>query len=346
MTADPERGEAFGRGPLPLFARHRPGRLAALDIARGIALLAMFVYHFAFDLALFGFVDWQVASAPGWRGFAIAIASSFILLSGVSLTLAHGNGIRWRAFWTREAVLVAAAALVTLATSFAMPGAPIYFGILHAIALFSLLGLAFLFVPVWLTLAAAAVVFAVPFVYRSPGFDGLAFVWLGLSETPRPMMDHEPLFPWFAATLIGIAVGRLVPFGRLGAGWYDLPRARAGRAVAFMGRNSLVTYLVHQPVFFAILLPIVWLTAPPAPDVAPQVATFRAECTRVCGERREDPAPCPRICGCMVETMTASGLFREMTGAREADPAIEDRLATISEACVREAAGGAADEAR
>ncbi|MEM8854816.1 MAG: heparan-alpha-glucosaminide N-acetyltransferase, partial [Pseudomonadota bacterium] len=158
-------------GPAPAA---RSPRALWLDVARGWAIIAMVVYHLAFDLTLFGYVDWPVVSHPLWRGFAASIASTFLFLTGVSLVYAHGTGMRWRPFWRRFAVIALAAGAVSVATYFAMPS-PIYFGILHAIATFSVLALAFLFAPVAVTLVAAAAVLVLPFVYRDPLFAAPVF---------------------------------------------------------------------------------------------------------------------------------------------------------------------------
>lgn len=304
-----------------------------MDVARGVALLAMFVYHFAFDLVHFGFVGWDVVGDPRWRGFAAAIAGSFIALSGASLVLAHGEGIRWRAFARRLALLVGAAALVTAATVVAMPAAPVWFGILHAIALFSVLGLPFLRAPIAVVLAAAAVVLALPFLWRSAAFDGLAFVWLGLGERMPPMVDHEPLFPWFAATLLGIAGARIALSRALPARATRPPRRRPVRLLAVMGRNSLPIYLLHQPVFFAILIPIAWL-APPASESA-LLASFRAECVAACRAGGSDAAYCGAVCDCVVDGIRGAGLEGAVrAGADDPVPRMDPRIADLTRACV------------
>ncbi|MES2815322.1 MAG: heparan-alpha-glucosaminide N-acetyltransferase domain-containing protein, partial [Pseudomonadota bacterium] len=64
-------------------------RLPALDIARTLALVCMVIFHFTFDLALFGFIDPGTMSQPIWYYFARMIAGSFLFLSGVSLWMAH-----------------------------------------------------------------------------------------------------------------------------------------------------------------------------------------------------------------------------------------------------------------
>lgn len=223
-----------------------------VDVARGGAILAMVVYHFSFDLTFFGFARIPVAANPWWRAYAGAIASTFLFAVGVSLVYAHGGGIRWRSFLIRLAVLVLCAALVSAGTMLAMP-APIFFGILHAIAAFSVLALPFLRAPVWLTLATAAAVLVLPMVYSAEFFSAPYFYPLGLSTRPPFTFDYEPVFPWFAVTLLGVATGRLVPRPAPGASGYD----RAGgflRFLAATGRNSLLIYLLHQPILFGLLL--------------------------------------------------------------------------------------------
>lgn len=226
-------------------------RIVWLDVARGGAIVAMVIYHFAFDLLLFGLVDWPVDRHPLWRGFAAGIASTFLFLAGAALVVAHGEGVRWGPFWRRVAVVGAAAFAVTVATVFTMP-APIYFGILHAIALFSVLALPFLFAPAWVTLAVASVVLILPAVFRHPIFEGPVFYALGLSPTVPYTFDYEPIFPWFAVTLLGVVAGRNVPMVR-----GVVPKKL--RPLSFMGRFSLLIYLLHQPVLFGGLMGVTML---------------------------------------------------------------------------------------
>ncbi|WP_103257256.1 heparan-alpha-glucosaminide N-acetyltransferase [Tabrizicola aquatica] len=223
-------------------------RLIPLDLARSLAILCMVVFHFTFDLALFGYIPPDTMSQPFWYYFARMIAGSFLFLSGVSLWLAHGRGIRWPAFWTRFAKIAAGALLVTLASIWFVPGGTILFGILHAIAAASLLGLVALRLPWPVTLALAAAIFAAAWGRRFPAFDPLWLVWTGLAET-RPMMgDYVPLVPWAAPALAGIAIAKAL---RLDL-WRGTPPTRLTRALGFPGRHSLVIYLIHQPILFGL----------------------------------------------------------------------------------------------
>lgn len=220
-----------------------PQRVAWIDRARGAALLAMILYHFCFDLRLLGLVDWPVGTHLLWRACAIAIAASFIALSGLSLQLAASRGLDARSFLRRLAKLAVAALLVTLGSWIAMPH-PITFGILHAIATFSVLALPFLRAPTWLVLATALAVFLLPLVYGSEAFSAPWLYPVGLDPTPIPSFDYEPIFPWMAPMLTGLAAAGLLR---------PRPGMPATDLLARMGRHSLVVYLLHQPVLMGIL---------------------------------------------------------------------------------------------
>ena len=229
-------------------------RLVALDLARSLALLGMVVFHFTFDLEMFGHLEPGTTVNGAWAIFARVVAGSFLFLSGVSLWLAHGRGIRWPAFWRRFVMVGGAAAAVTLATYVAVPQAFIFYGILHAIAVGSLVGLAFLRLPAVVTLAAAVGVLAVNQSVASDAFNGPWLVWTGLGSRAPWALDFVPPFPWLAAVLAGIGVARLL--GLVGF-WDWLGRFQGGAGLARLawpGRHSLAIYLLHQPV----LIGLVW----------------------------------------------------------------------------------------
>jgi uncharacterized membrane protein len=232
-------------------------RLIPLDAARTAALVAMVIFHFTFDLALFGHIPGETMFQPFWYHFARLIAGSFLFLAGVSLWLAHGQGIRWPAFWKRFAKILAAALLVTLASIRFVPGGTILFGILHAIAAASLLGLLFLRLPWPVTLAIAALIFAAAWGPRSPAFDPLWLVWTGLAETRPNMGDYTPLIPWAAPALAGIALAKAFRVET----WQRTAPSRGTDILTFPGRHSLVIYLIHQPILIGLFNLHLWATS-------------------------------------------------------------------------------------
>ncbi len=317
----------------------KSNRIEALDLARGFALVAMAVYHLAWDLEFFGYAPPGMTALGGWKLFARCIASSFLFLVGVSLYLAHAQRIRWPGFLRRLAMVAGAAAAISVATYFAVPGAFIFFGILHQIALASLLGLAFLRLPALLTLAVAVAVIVAPTFLRSTFFDQPAWWWVGLSTVRPRSNDFVPLFPWFSAVLIGIAAAKIAT----AAGLFDrLANVRFGRwsaPLGFFGRHSLAFYLIHQPVLIGAL----WLFAqvfPPRMQV-PE-AQFRQSCEVTCQQTR-DEAFCARYCACMlVELGTAGDLPKLLSG--EEDEAMNERVSGMAVTCTAASQDNAMEE--
>lgn len=233
-----------------------PNRLIVIDLLRTFALLGMISFHFTYDLEMFGWLYPGTASS-GWFWYhARLTAGAFIFLAGVSLYLAHSAGIRWQAFARRQAKIIAAAVLISVATYFAMPEAWIFYGILHSIAVSSMVGLAFLRLPMLLNAALTAAVFALPYFYANAMLDG-PFVWLGLSGRVPITADYQPFFPWFAPMLAGIACGQAIR--RFGLPQLLHPQGTPLlRALAWPSKHSLKIYLIHQPVLIALIYAFTW----------------------------------------------------------------------------------------
>lgn len=287
--------------PIPTSAP--ASRIGWLDAFRGLALVAMASYHLIWDFEYFGYL------APGTAGhglpklYARGIATTFLFLAGLGLVLAHRNGIRWDRFGLRFAKVAAAAAVVTIATWFAMPEGFIHFGILHQIALASLIGLAFLNLPPLVTLLVAAGVLIVPFVYQSSLFDYPALWWVGLQPKPRLSFDYVPFFPWFAAVLVGVAVGNMGAFRAWLAG-IGQP-GRFARPLAFAGRHSLIVYLLHQIPLFGM----VWLLSMVAPP--DRAASYTQECMQTCSASGGE-ALCRKFCQCTLGALTAGNMLEPL----------------------------------
>ena len=306
-------------------------RIDAIDIARGVALLAMAIYHFTWDLEFFGYVHQGMTAVGGWKLFARCIASSFLFLAGVSLFLAHGDGIRWRGYWKRLAMVAGAALAISVATYFATPGSFIFFGILHEIALASLLGLAFVRLPAVLTLIAAGLVVAAPHYLRSAFFDDPWWWWTGLSETYPRSNDYVPVFPWFGAVLAGIAVTKFARQAGLLSRLSGLHAGRWATPAIFAGRHSLAFYLIHQPVLIAC----VWVFAqimPPA--VETREVQFLNSCQAACEDTR-DTEFCTRYCACMIDRLERD---KSIEGIYAGDQSLElrSRVEQVANLCTVE----------
>ncbi|ESY32434.1 DUF1624 domain-containing protein [Mesorhizobium sp. LNJC391B00] len=333
--------------------RDQPKRIVAIDVVRGIALIAMASYHFTWDLENFHYTDPGLTAVGWWKIYARCIASTFLFLVGVSLFLAHGRQIRWTGFWKRFAMVAVAAAAISAVTYFITPDSFIFFGILHQIALASLLGLLFLTpdsfiffgilhqialasllgllflrLPSWLTLVVAAVVIAGPIYFRSEAFDHPALWWVGLSAINPRSNDYVPLFPWFGAVLLGIAAAKFASTTGLLARLATLASGSWTRPLTFIGRHSLAFYLIHQPLLFGC----VWLFSQIAPaPVETREVVFLKECQVSC-EQQRDTEFCTSYCVCMLDTLQSEAAFDRLYNGDQT-PEFKAHLGELASIC-------------
>lgn len=317
-----------------MSAARPSSRIDLVDVLRGIAIAAMVVYHFSWDLGFYTFVDWPVETSTGWRWFAHLIAGSFIVLVGVSLVLAHRHGIRWRTFFNRLALIVAAAIAVSVGSYLLFPEAWIYFGILHCIAAASLLALPAVRAHVAVPVLLAVAFFALPHVFRADVFNAAGLAWVGLGTLPPPPAnDYVPVFPWVGCAYAGVALGRLALTLRSREAWAGW-RARdpVSRAVAWSGRQSLWIYLAHQPILLA-LLGLLALGFPPQHTVNPaDRASFLDACERQCAPMLGARQECQAICSCAADNIEQAGLW-ERTITQSLNATDQDRVDAIVDAC-------------
>jgi uncharacterized membrane protein len=300
-------------------------RLPGLDWARGAALVAMALYHFAWDLELFDYLAQGTANSGGLKLFARSIATSFLFITGASLVLATRSGIDARAFSIRLLKISGAAGLITLATWQVMPEGLIFFGILHHIALASLLGLMFLRAPLAIVVIAALVSVALPHVWPWPT-QRFWLAFIGLFAASPQSNDFVPVFPWFGAVLAGIAFMRWRLAEAFTARLAVQPANIVSRGLCWLGRRSLAFYLLHQP----ILLGGLWLFAQIMPPTAAPLAespAFKAECMASC-QLNFDEIACQRYCACFIEALSQGRLTR--TDIEAASPALVETVKMCS----------------
>jgi uncharacterized membrane protein len=247
--------------PRPHVQQIRSGtpraRFWEIDALRGLAVVAMIVFHFAWDWA---FVN-DARLGEGSRYASGLIAGTFITLLGISIALdrdrvSDTGGSQWRRAARRFLLIGGAAAVVTLATRLVLPDEFVYFGILHLLAVSTvlvalsarlgpsanaLLGLA-LFVVGWSDLLSGS----------GPGPFWSIAGW----SAPRAAVDWYPLAPWAGFAFLGFAVGRtLYVSGHRRFALHDLSTQTT--PLRFLGRHALPIYLLHQ----LVLLPLAFLLA-------------------------------------------------------------------------------------
>ncbi|WP_194164500.1 DUF1624 domain-containing protein [Microvirga thermotolerans] len=307
-------------------------RWDAIDVARGIAIAAMIVYHFSWDLSFLKLVATDIVAVPAWRWFARAIAGSFLFLAGAGLVLAHVQGLRKEAFLRRLAKVGGAALLITAVTYVAFPESYIFFGILHCIALSSVLALPFLRLPAPAVLASAALCLTLSWILTDPSFDTPWLDWLGLGASDPVTNDYVPIFPWFGLVLAGVASAKaILPHAetlRL-ARWRAADRV--SRLLAWAGRKSLPIYLLHQIVLLGVLFGVLQLTGPsPLAEARP----FIAECEASCLAQNGQAGTCRALCSCVVDELRRTDIWRRVIDDL-VEPEDRTRISRMAQQCLR-----------
>lgn len=257
-------------------------RLDRVDALRGFALVWMALFHLAFDLNYFGWLDqrYNFHRDPLWTTQRTMILSLFLVCAGLGQSLALGDGgsgpqragagpagiwarglAAWQArfparFWRRWAQVAGCAALVSLGSAWMFPRSWISFGVLHGLAVMLILVrlLAPLRGGLWLV---GGLALALPWLWRHPIFDLPALQWVGLVTRKPITEDWVPVLPWLGVMLWGLAAGQWLQRHR--PGWLGGGVAAPLQPLAVLGRWSLSFYMVHQPVFIGVLLALGWL---------------------------------------------------------------------------------------
>ncbi len=306
-------------------SRRRP----RIDVLRGFAIIAMIAYHFTWDLGFLGFIKLNIAQTEWGLNIARAIAASFLTLVGISLALANANGFDFGNFWRRLLLIAGAAALVTLGTWFAMPDALIFMGVLHCIALTSIIAVAFLRVHLLVLLAIAALAFTLPFLVTLKPWP---FGWiLGLAAAPPRTNDYVPLFPWLGFVLTGLAVGRIFASSTKGVFSTAPLRTRSADLLARAGRHGLLIYLVHQPILIGALSAMLFVFGPGEEDR--QASQFESDCVQACIVQR-DRGACEQGCSCVTAKLLEQDYFKQ-GGQVSERPDAPQKVSEAVQACMK-----------
>ena len=152
-------------------------RYVLIDVLRAVALVLMIGFHLCFDLSYFGLADFDFYRDPFWLNARIFILSAFLGLVGVSLWLVHGTEVCIGRAGKRIGIIACNAVLVSVATYLMFGERWIFFGVLHFIAVASLLGLLLVRSPP-LALGAGVLCLWVG-QYAHPLFDQPGLRWIG-----------------------------------------------------------------------------------------------------------------------------------------------------------------------
>ena len=232
-----------------------------VDLVRGVAMVMVALYHLIYDLD--NLSGYGIESTSGfWGFFADTSAFMFVFLAGISLTLSYsrtasasGSNALFGKYLRRGLRIFAYGMLITL-VFWAFGFGTVIFGILHLIGVSIILAYPFLrFRLVNLLIGFSVIALGVYIQAKTfvvGGTAGILLAPLGVIPENLFMPDYRPLLPWFGVVLLGVFFGNAVYL--VWRGKHPAPEMPAYVApLAFLGRNTLFVYLVHQPVFIAIL---------------------------------------------------------------------------------------------
>ncbi len=237
-------------------------RYNLIDAIRGLAIINMVAYHFMWNLVyIVGFdINWFTGTyAYIWQQW---ICHTFILISGFSFSFSKKplkNGI----------VVFMCGALLTAVTVIVMPEVRIIFGILtfmgSAIIITSLFNWLLVKIPpfIGIVCSVSLFIFTRNISIGYLGFNGiytlnipqnldrnLFTAYFGLPPSNFFSTDYFSLFPWLFLFFAGYFLHKILCKSKKAQKILSLNI----KPLSFIGRKSLIIYMLHQPVLFAICM--------------------------------------------------------------------------------------------
>ncbi len=234
-------------------------RFWEIDFLRGIAIISMVIYHAAFDLNYFNILEIEMHRGF-WSIFGKSVFVLFFVLVGISLNLSYSRSkIKNKTnlfgkYLKRGLRVFFWGLIITLVTFIFMRKGFVWFGVLHFIGL-SIIFAYPLMKLFYTNLFLGLIIISIGLLLSNYSFDFSWLVWLGFKPKGFYSVDYFPIFPYFGIILIGTFIGKkfYVDYERKFS-IKNRSEHHLIRPVSFLGKNSLVIYLIHQPILILILL--------------------------------------------------------------------------------------------
>ncbi len=213
---------------------------------RTLAIVLMVIFHFIYDLKFFHFISSDIPDGSGWQQFRWLIISLFFLCLGASLTLAYKQRFRPKKFFVRVLQIAGAAGVISIGSYLFIPKNWIFFGVLHFLAVSSLIGILFIHHPkISIGLGALFLITGALQIVPTRWPFHLLF-----DNLPSYTNDYVAFVPWFGMVLLGIGLAH--------ANWFLKDPAKnlisyEKKWWVWPGKHSLSIYLLHQPLLMGAL---------------------------------------------------------------------------------------------
>lgn len=218
-------------------------RIYELDLLRGIGIIAVVIFHFAWNIC--SKYKLEIINSA-WVGILVNIFSGMLIfVSGASAQLGR-NTLK------RGLAVFGCGLIVTAATYIVIPDSFIRFGILHLLGVSMITAAAVkkLGFSGMITGCAACVFIAAGIFVSELRVNTPYLFWLGLVTENYSAADHFPVLPWMGIFFAGYTFSvrfykdRRSPFTK---GRYK------NNLFSAAGRHSLAVYMIHQPILQLIL---------------------------------------------------------------------------------------------
>ncbi|MBI4162085.1 MAG: DUF1624 domain-containing protein [Candidatus Aenigmarchaeota archaeon] len=227
-------------------------RLIQLDTLRGFSIILMVVFNWSFAFYFLGIIH-SDNNLLYWWLFPRAIGASFITIAGISLALSYEkvkqknkSDVYKKFLWRGERIFTLGLA-ITAVTFFAYPSYTVWFGILHLIGL-SIVISTFMLKYNKLNLITGLAIITLGIVLDRSLFAFQLNYLSWLIPSYFQTFDYFPLLPWLGFMLVGIWAGKTF-FVKM----KPIENKPLDKTVAFLGRHSLIIYIVHQPLLLLVL---------------------------------------------------------------------------------------------
>lgn len=236
-------------------------RYGLLDVLRGITLISMILYHGAWDMVYIYGKGWAWYEGDAAYVWQQSICWTFIFLSGFCWSMGK-KPLR------RGLLIFCAGAIVTIVTLLVMPANRVVFGVLTLIGSCMLLMIPIDRIVKGRPKTAGFFVSILLFVITRNinrgylGFEGLrllklpevwysnlATTYLGFPSAWFYSTDYFSLFPWIFLFLSGYFLYHIMERRNL---LNTEPFYWTIKPLAFVGRNSLTIYMLHQPILYVV----------------------------------------------------------------------------------------------
>lgn len=222
-----------------------------LDNWRGIAIILMIIFHTCYDIHYVKWLDLDIYNNNFWLVFRIIIVSLFTYAMGISLFLTHSQRIQIKHVKNRLLQLGGAAILISIVTYIVFGDRFIFFGILHCMALASVVGLFFLRFSHW-NIVIGGMIIMIGGFFQHTAFNTPFLQWLGMMTYKPATEDYTAFFPWFGVVLLGIYTGQYIYTHSN----KSPNKVKKEAVLQKLGQHSLLIYLIHQPIIFGSILGI------------------------------------------------------------------------------------------